>query len=114
VWGAFKQENMMATKQTGEATIDDLAAQMETIRADVATLTSLLSKIANDEVANARAKVRDAASTLSDKGERLAGAARDQADASTREVEAAIQRNPFGAVLIAVGLGFLFGMFTRR
>lgn len=105
----------MATKQTsGEATIEDLAAQMDTIRADVAKLTSLLSKVASEEMNSARERVRDAASTLSDKGERLAGAARDQADASTREVEAAIQRNPFGAVLVAVGLGFLFGMFTRR
>jgi hypothetical protein len=29
-------------------------------------------------------------------------------------VEAAIQRNPLSAVLVAVGLGFLFGMFSRR
>ena len=103
----------MATRQA-EATIDDLAAQIEAIRADLAKLTSILSKVASEEVSTARGKVRDAASAMADEGERLVGAARDQADASTREVEAAIQRNPFGAVLVAIGLGFLFGMFTRR
>jgi ElaB/YqjD/DUF883 family membrane-anchored ribosome-binding protein len=105
----------MATKQaTGDGSIDDLMAQLETIRADVAKLTSILSKIATDEVDTARAKVRDAASTIGDQGERLAGAARDSAQSSAHEVEAAIQRNPLSAVLVAVGLGFLFGMFSRR
>lgn len=105
----------MATRQAqAEATIDDLAAQIETIRADVAKLTALLSKAATDEMGAARGKMRDAASAIAGEGERLACAAREQAETSTREVESAIQRNPFGAIMVAVGLGFLFGMFTRR
>jgi ElaB/YqjD/DUF883 family membrane-anchored ribosome-binding protein len=105
----------MATKQaTGDGSTEDLVAQLETIRADVAKLTSILSKIATDEVDTARTKVRDAASAIGDQGERLAGAARDSVQSSAHEVEAAIQRNPLSAVLVAVGLGFLFGMFSRR
>jgi ElaB/YqjD/DUF883 family membrane-anchored ribosome-binding protein len=30
------------------------------------------------------------------------------------EAEEAIKRNPLSAVVIAAGLGFLFGVFTRR
>jgi ElaB/YqjD/DUF883 family membrane-anchored ribosome-binding protein len=105
----------MATKQaTGDASTEDLVAQLETIRADVAKLTSILSKIATDEVDTARARVREAASAIGDQGERLAGAARQSAQSSAHEMEAAIQRNPMSAVLVAVGLGFLFGMFSRR
>jgi len=59
----------MATKQaTGDGSIDDLMAQLETIRADVAKLTSILSKIATDEVDTARGKVRDAASASASPG----------------------------------------------
>lgn len=104
----------MATKRATGHSIDDLAAQIETIRDDLAKLTTILSRAANEEVGAARDKLREAASAMSERGDELAGAAWDHADASTREVEAAIQRSPFLAVLIAVGLGFLVGMFTRR
>ena len=33
---------------------------------------------------------------------------------AANEAEEAIRRNPLSAVAIAVGLGFLFGVFTRR
>jgi ElaB/YqjD/DUF883 family membrane-anchored ribosome-binding protein len=33
---------------------------------------------------------------------------------TAHEAEEAIRRNPLQAVAIAVGLGFLFGVFTRR
>jgi ElaB/YqjD/DUF883 family membrane-anchored ribosome-binding protein len=40
--------------------------------------------------------------------------AQDKALDAANEAEAAIKRNPLSAVAIAVGLGFLFGVFTRR
>jgi ElaB/YqjD/DUF883 family membrane-anchored ribosome-binding protein len=71
---------------------DDLATQVEAIRADIQNLTSTVGRIANKQL----------------------GRAQDTAMNTAHEAEEAIRRNPLSAVAIAVGLGFLFGVFTRR
>jgi ElaB/YqjD/DUF883 family membrane-anchored ribosome-binding protein len=69
-----------------------LAAQMEAIRADMQNLTSTVSRIAGKQMNRAQDKAKETA----------------------QETEDAIKRNPLQAVAIAAGLGFLFGVFTRR
>jgi ElaB/YqjD/DUF883 family membrane-anchored ribosome-binding protein len=72
--------------------VEDLNEQIEAIRADIQSLTSTVGRIANKQLNRAQDKALDAAN----------------------EAEAAIKRNPLSAIAIAVGLGFLFGVFTRR
>lgn len=76
---------------TGRDT-DDLANQIEAIRADLQNLTSTVSRIAGKQIDRAQGKAIETA----------------------QEAEEAIRRNPLQAVAIAAGLGFLFGIFTRR
>jgi ElaB/YqjD/DUF883 family membrane-anchored ribosome-binding protein len=71
---------------------EDLANQIDSIRADIQNLTSTVGRIANKQINRAQDKAMDTAN----------------------EAEEAIRRNPLSAVAIAVGLGFLFGVFTRR
>jgi uncharacterized protein YjbJ (UPF0337 family) len=71
---------------------EDLGDQIEAIRTDIQGLTSTVGRIANKQI----------------------GRAQDKALATANEAEEAIRRNPLSAVAIAVGLGFLFGVFTRR
>ena len=71
---------------------EDLANQIDSIRADIQTLTSTVGRIANKQINRAQ----------------------DKAMETANEAEEAIRRNPLSAVAIAVGLGFLFGVFTRR
>ncbi|MFW2390962.1 MAG: hypothetical protein ACTSRM_06085 [Alphaproteobacteria bacterium] len=78
---------MATAKQT-----EELAAQIDAIRADMQNLTSTVSRIANTQM----------------------GRAQDKAVETAQEAEEAIKRNPLQAVAIAAGLGFLFGVFTRR
>ena len=70
----------------------ELATQIDAIRADLQNLSSTVGRIANKQINRAQDRAVDAAN----------------------EAEAAIRRNPLSAVAIAVGLGFLFGVFTRR
>jgi ElaB/YqjD/DUF883 family membrane-anchored ribosome-binding protein len=70
----------------------ELADQIDAIRADIQSLTSTVSRIANRQLNRAQDKALDAAN----------------------QAEEAIRQNPLSAVAIAVGLGFLFGIFTRR
>jgi len=76
----------------GGRDIDDLANQLDTIRADIQGLTSTVGRIAGKQINRAQ----------------------DKAMETAYEAEAAIRRNPLAAVAIAAGLGFLFGVFTRR
>jgi uncharacterized protein YjbJ (UPF0337 family) len=74
------------------STGSDLADQIEAIRTDIQSLTSTVGRIANKQI----------------------GRAQDRATEAANEVEDAIRRNPLSAVAIAAGLGFLFGVLTRR
>ena len=81
-----------AKRGTGGRDADDLANQIDAIRADLQNLTSTVGRIANKQINRAQ----------------------DKAMETANEAEEAIRRNPLQAVAIAVGLGFLFGVFTRR
>jgi uncharacterized protein YjbJ (UPF0337 family) len=71
---------------------EELADQIEAIRADIQSLTSTVSRVANKQL----------------------GQAQDKAVEAMSNAEDAIRENPVSAVAIAAGLGFLFGVFTRR
>jgi ElaB/YqjD/DUF883 family membrane-anchored ribosome-binding protein len=79
-------------RSTGARDADDLANQIESIRADLQNLTSTVGRFASKQVNRAQDKAMD----------------------TVDEAEEAIRRNPLQAVAIAVGLGFLFGVFIRR
>jgi ElaB/YqjD/DUF883 family membrane-anchored ribosome-binding protein len=70
----------------------ELADQIDAIRSDIQSLTSTVSRIANKQINRAQ----------------------DKAVETANQAEDAIRQNPLSAVAIAVGLGFLFGVFTRR
>jgi ElaB/YqjD/DUF883 family membrane-anchored ribosome-binding protein len=70
----------------------ELADQIDAIRADLQNLSSTVGRIANKQI----------------------GRAQDKAAETANQAEEAIRQNPMSAVAIAVGLGFLFGVFTRR
>lgn len=70
----------------------DLADQIDAIRTDLQSLSSTVGRIANRQLSRAQDKVAETA----------------------QDAEDAIRRNPLSAVAIAVGLGFLFGVFARR
>lgn len=81
-----------AKRNAGDRDTDDLANQIDAIRAEIQSLTSTVSRVANKQINRAQ----------------------DKALETAQEAEEAIRRNPLAAVGIAAGLGFLFGVFTRR
>lgn len=106
----------------------DLQRDLEAIRADIQALGDTIGKLAS-EAARTRstmaADVRRAARTATDAGEEIleetrhlgkdaAEAATDAADLGLSTIENGIKRNPVGAVLIALGIGFLVGIIGHR
>jgi uncharacterized protein YjbJ (UPF0337 family) len=68
------------------------ADEIDTIRADLEKLTSTVGRVANTQL----------------------GRAQDKAVEAAQQAEQAVQRNPTSALAIAFGVGFLFGVFSRR
>lgn len=71
---------------------DDLAADIDQLREDFRKLSDTFSRLTGEQIDRAQVKATDTAA----------------------EAEAAIRRNPISAMAIALGLGFLFGVITRR
>ncbi|MEG6509833.1 DUF883 family protein [Methyloligella sp. 2.7D] len=68
----------------------------------------------SDHIASIREEIQGLKDTVSGIANRQMGRAQDKAKATATEAEDAIRRNPLQAIAIAAGLGFLFGVFTRR
>lgn len=79
-------------KRSASPDAHDMAAQFDAIRADIQNLSDTMSRIGATQMSWAQDKARETA----------------------QEAQEAIKRNPLQAVAIAAGLGFLFGVFTRR
>ncbi len=94
-------------KDTTAPTPDDIAAQMEVLRADMATLTHSVSELAKDRATKARDAARDAALA---QGKAVA----DSAAQMTRQAEDAVRAQPLAATAIAAGLGFALGYLSNR
>jgi uncharacterized protein YjbJ (UPF0337 family) len=69
-----------------------LADEIDDIRTELQSLAASVGRIANKQIGRAQVRATEAA----------------------HEAEAAIARNPLTAIAIAVGLGFLLGVITRR
>jgi ElaB/YqjD/DUF883 family membrane-anchored ribosome-binding protein len=81
-----------AKRSSSKTEAGDLTDQIDAIRADLKNLSSTVGRMANKGVSRAQ----------------------DKAIETAGDAEEAIRRNPLQAVAIAVGVGFLFGVLTRR
>jgi ElaB/YqjD/DUF883 family membrane-anchored ribosome-binding protein len=83
----MSMEKKFTTIQRGETMLDvyGLADQIAAIRADLQKLNSTVGRVVKDEATETK----------------------DQ-------LEQTMQQNPLYVIGIALGLGFLFGVFTRR
>jgi ElaB/YqjD/DUF883 family membrane-anchored ribosome-binding protein len=106
----------------------DLEKDLEAIRADIRALSDTVGKLASEAAKTQETitrTVRKAAHRVADAGEDFVGeaahlgreardAAADAAEVSLSAVEREIKRNPVGAVLVALGVGFLVGIIGHR
>ncbi|WP_029351464.1 hypothetical protein [Bosea sp. 117] len=101
-----------------------LSADLATLRADVAKLADTLTTLAKAEgeavgaavrhqVKRGAARAEATATNLLDEGAAALQDAKERAQSLTSDVGGAIERNPFGAVVAALGIGFVFGLLTR-
>lgn len=101
-------------KGFAEADLATLLAQLAAIRKDITGIAAAIGSVGLGRVESMTETMRGAFdhATAGLKGE--AGEARRRGEEAAEEVEAMIVRNPLVSLLLALGLGFLAGMLTRR
>ncbi|MEW9918007.1 YqjD family protein [Marimonas sp. MJW-29] len=101
-----------STAKNGRATdtdisIEDLSAQIDILKADIASLTDALGTYT-------KAKGAEASEYAKTKARETARAGREKAVEAQLHAEDFVRNQPATALGIAAGVGFLVGMFTAR
>lgn len=113
----------MATRSRRTAS-DDVGAQIEALKSDIAALTRAMKNKAVNEAGSARSSISETVDDLQDQlgsllghitetGNGLASDARARTTEAYEAVESTIQKNPGTAVIAALGIGFLVGALSR-
>lgn len=103
--------NTATTKQgSKEPTVDDLGKQIDTLKADIAKLTGLMSEFGSAKATEAREMARNKARELRSEGERYAEEAGRVVHENAEAALDAVRRQPATAIAMSVGIGFLIGL----
>jgi ElaB/YqjD/DUF883 family membrane-anchored ribosome-binding protein len=106
-------EGAGAQSETARNT-EELQEQIETLKQDLAAISTTLSDLVRSGVREGRSKAERKAREYQRQGWEQADAALAEARAYGDAFEEKITQNPFAAVLVALGLGFLVGLMSRR
>ena len=102
----------MATKATPKKNVvaikkDDIPAQIDVLRADIAKLTELVKTEASEKLSRTKTAVKDTAAQKTE-------TAKLRYDELSTKAEKSIQENPLTSIAIAVGAGIVLGALSRR
>lgn len=93
---------------------DDLERQFQVIRDDFVTLSRLLREIGENKAGEKRDAALAEAEALLDRSRVILDEGRLRAKQATASIEDHIREKPVQSALVALGIGFLVGIITRR
>ncbi|MCE8006131.1 DUF883 domain-containing protein [Aestuariivita sp.] len=100
--------------KTSTPDTSDLAAQIETLKTDLANLTSMIGEIGTAQSERAKGAIQDKLEGARETGAARVADAKDQAAKLGAEANDFVVRQPATALGIAAGIGFLIGMLGAR
>jgi ElaB/YqjD/DUF883 family membrane-anchored ribosome-binding protein len=104
-----------ALKDNAErTTVEDVEERMQELRNEVAALTRTLASFGATKVDDYKSGLDRLASEAIASSSRAFSSARDEAVSLEESLEAQIRSRPLQSVGIAVGVGFLAALLTRR
>lgn len=95
-------------------TVEDLAAQLDTLRGDLARLSALAADFGRDRIGHASDRAHQHAANLGATAEREARHLRARASDFAHDVEGFMHERPATTIGLAVAFGFLVGMVSSR
>ena len=93
---------------------DDLAADIEQLKADIAELTEQLKLMRQHSYGAARHAAIEALEQLRAQGEAAYESLKANADDIERQLTDTVREKPITSLAIAAGIGFLFALISRR
>jgi ElaB/YqjD/DUF883 family membrane-anchored ribosome-binding protein len=111
---APRKEALEMSDQMAGPSRDDMEQHFRLVRDDLATLTRLLREVGEAEAGEKRDAVLVEAAALLDKSRSALDEGMGRARQATASMEDHIREKPVQSALIALGLGFLVGMMSRR
>lgn len=97
-----------------ETTTEDLAAQVEALKADIAALTHSLGDYGRTQGAHLAETARESAKSARSSGEAELEHLRSKVNDLSRQAEDFVAHKPGVALGVAAGLGFLAGLVLSR
>jgi ElaB/YqjD/DUF883 family membrane-anchored ribosome-binding protein len=105
--------------------MSDFDDQLTSLRSDISDLTKTVKALADDSGRRAQDRATEIAKDGAEKLRETAETARDQAQlagddayaagrAAAAQVQSNVSQNPFAALAIAAGIGFLAGALAKR
>ncbi len=94
----------------------ELAANLAALRDDIGRLSDTVAGLVRAQTDAAGAALKDAVGGAREQFSQAAGQAQESALGAVADLERRIEKNPLTAVLIAAGVGMIFGMmnWSRR
>ena len=115
---ASEQAGRHSAKGNAESAIgrdtEALQEQIEALKSDLAAISATLADLLKEGVREGRARAEKTAEGYLRHGREQVDAAIDDARAYGEALEGQITKIPFTAVLVALGLGYLVGLMSRR
>jgi ElaB/YqjD/DUF883 family membrane-anchored ribosome-binding protein len=96
-----------------EGATADIGADLVALRRDIAHLAEAMRGLVEAQTQAAGVRMSDAMGDARSKISHAAEDAQNNVRAASGEIEAAIDRNPLTAVLVALGVGMAIGLISR-
>jgi ElaB/YqjD/DUF883 family membrane-anchored ribosome-binding protein len=106
--------NAANDEKNGARTPEDLAAEIEQLKADIAKLTEQLRTTGEHSYGAAKRAAAEGMDQLWAQGEAAYEGLRSKADDLEQQVLDSVREKPLTSLAIAAGVGFLFALLARR
>ncbi len=110
----------METNHNTAAGREKLVEDFKVLSKDVQELLKVTASVVGDRAADARVKVQDSLKVAQEKLAQVSAQAKDKGQAAINATDVYVRDNPWNAVGVAAGVGFLLGLgfaagtFLRR
>jgi ElaB/YqjD/DUF883 family membrane-anchored ribosome-binding protein len=112
------QDAARESTKAASAAGNDIRADVELLRSDVARLSNQIADIFSSKGSaswsRAKSNVEGVVSDVSAKGQEAVDAVREVGDNMVDAIDESLKNRPYTTLALAVGIGFLFGATWRR
>jgi ElaB/YqjD/DUF883 family membrane-anchored ribosome-binding protein len=109
----FNPEDEEISMSDKDSAVSDLASDLAALRDDIARLSDAVTGLVRTQTDAAGAALKGAVGEAREHLSQAASQAQDGALGAVADLERRIEKNPLTAVLIAAGVGMVFGMMNR-